>query len=117
MLGVTNGYVKLIGRYEALPGILKLPPELVTDGGNFNCVWREARIFHRMDDSRCGQKQHHDNQDGNDRPGQLHLVAAIDLRWLSAIVEFRPAMTTFRSGTANSFHGWVRSKTIPSMSR
>jgi hypothetical protein len=38
-------------------------------------------------------------------------------RWLLAIVEFSPAITTRRSGTANKVHGCALSKLGPSMPR
>jgi len=39
-----------------------------------------------VDHPRGRQKQHDDDQNRNDRPGELHLVAAVDLRRLSIVV-------------------------------
>ena len=78
--------MQLVCRYESLLRVLKLPPELVADGRNLGRAGREARVFDGVNHTRgCEKKDDHD-EDGDDGPGQFHLVAAVDLRRLAAVV-------------------------------
>ena len=78
--------MQLVGGYEALLRILKLPPELVADRRNLGRRRRETRVLNGMDHARGREEQHNHDQHGNDGPGQFHLVAAINLRRLSAVI-------------------------------
>lgn len=86
MPGIAYGHVKLVSGYESLLRILKLPPELVTDRCDLRRARRETRILNRMDNPRRRQEKHHHDENRDHGPSQLHLVAAVDLRWLVSVI-------------------------------
>ena len=78
--------MQFIGGYDAQFGIAKLPPELVADNGHVECGLGLGCVLDGEDHACRGKKQHYDDQHGDDGPGQLHLVAAVNLRRLAEIV-------------------------------
>jgi hypothetical protein len=63
-----------------------LPPELVSDGNHFN---RVGGLFSPLDAGNhpgCRHEQRHHNKDRNDGPRQFNLIAAVNLRGLSAVI-------------------------------
>ena len=67
-------------------GIAKFPPELVTDGSDFNGARRRHGLLNRMNNASGGEEKHQDDKDGNDGPGEFDLIAPIDLGRLAAII-------------------------------
>src|SRR6185503_3277545 len=63
-----------------------LPPELVPDHDDVEGILRLRRVLDARDHAGGRQKQRHDDQYGNDRPRELHLVAAVHLRRFGAVV-------------------------------
>jgi len=58
--------------------IPEFPPELVADRGNFDGASRLGSIFNEVDNARGSKKRHHHDQDRNQRPGRLDLIAAMN---------------------------------------
>jgi hypothetical protein len=66
--------------------IMNLPPPLMSDHADFERVGGQLRILHVGDRARRDQHQDEDDKNRDDRPRQLELVAAINLRRLFSIV-------------------------------
>src|SRR5882762_7025358 len=66
--------------------IPKFPPELMADDGDLDRPLGHAGILYGMDDARRSHEEDQHNEHGNYCPGDLDLVAAVNLRRLRAIV-------------------------------
>ncbi len=77
--------VQFIGGDHFERWISILPPELVPDDGDFNRVCRRLRILNAADYAGRRQEQDDDDENGNDRPGELQLRASIDLGGLLSL--------------------------------
>ena len=88
--GIAHRDVKLVGCNDSQLRIAKLPPVLVSDGGDLDGARGLRSILNGMEYSRRCQEQHDNNEDGNDRPGQLNLRASIDLGRLTAGIRRSP---------------------------
>src|SRR4030095_9215189 len=86
LLRIADGHVQLVCGHEAILGVPKLPPEMVPDNRHLNRARWSRGILHLVDDARRGQEEHHNDQHRNHCPGQLQLIAAINLRWFAAVV-------------------------------
>ena len=78
--------MQLIGRGDSQGRVADLPPPLVADDGDVEGTWRRLETLNAKDVSSRRQEQDDHNQDGHDRPGQLDLVAAIDLWGLTVSI-------------------------------
>src|SRR5580704_7577921 len=78
--------MKLVGGDNADSRVAKFPPKLMADCDYFNRSWRLRRILDGMDDAGGGEKKHQHDERGDHGPGEFHLIAAINLRRLAAIV-------------------------------
>src|SRR5580658_2146127 len=90
MSGVAHRDVQFVGGDDPHLGIAKLPPVLMSNNGDIYRARRFWSILNRMDYSRGGQEQDDDNQNWNDRPGQLNLRAPIHLSGLAAGIHCSP---------------------------
>src|SRR5664279_6001380 len=88
---IADRYMQLIRSDETLLRVLKLPPELVANRRDLGRAGRETGVFNGVNHARCRKEQHHHNDDRNDGPGEFHLVAAIDLCGLTAVILGTPA--------------------------
>ena len=77
----------------------------MADGGYFGRARRKAVVLHRMDNSRARQKQHHHNQDRDDGPGQLDLIAAVNLCRLATVIAGAPAEFHHRISKQAKYYG------------
>ena len=84
MTGIAHRDVQLVRRDDPQLRVAKLPPVLMSDGGDLDGASGFGSILNGVDHSRRGQEQHNNNQNGNDRPGQLNLRAPVDLGRLAA---------------------------------
>ena len=94
--GIAYRNMQFIRRDHAQGRITELPPELMADGDHFNRPRRLRSILDRMDHARRGEEKHQHDQHRNHSPGKFHLVAAINLRRLAAVVV--PAPAEFHNG-------------------
>src|SRR6266436_10217446 len=83
MVGIADGNVEFVRRDDTESRIPKLPPELVTNGGDFQSRDGFGSILDRVDHSRGSQKQNDYDQNRNDGPGQLDWGASIHLGGLT----------------------------------
>src|SRR5882762_456887 len=83
MVGIADGNMEFVRRDNPERRISKFPPELVTNGGNFQSRDGFGSILDRVDHSRGSQKQNDYDQNRNDGPGQLDLGASINLGGLT----------------------------------
>src|SRR5262245_38891710 len=91
MCSITDGNVQLVCCDDPEPWIPKLPPELMSNGGDLDSCRRLWSILDRMDHSCRSYKQHDHDQDRNDRPGQLNLSTPVHLGRLTVAVSGRTA--------------------------
>ena len=80
MRGSLTGTCSSFAVTTAEAGIAILPPELMADDGHVHRILGLGRGLGSQDDAGCAQEEHDHNENGNDRPGKLDLVAAVDLR-------------------------------------
>jgi hypothetical protein len=66
--------------------IAELPPPLVADDAHVQRVLRRHRVLDGDQGSGRDQEEHEDDQRRDDRPGELDLVAAVDLRRLAILI-------------------------------
>jgi len=86
MVCIADRDVQFVRGYDVQPWVAVLPPELMTDGDNLDGICRREGLLNVGNyPSRCHEQRHND-QDGNDSPGDLNLIATVHLRWLTAIV-------------------------------
>ena len=85
LLGADR-HMQLIGGREAVFWIVKFPPELMADDIDVEGGRRHLLILDGKENAGRGEKEDHDNQNGDHRPGQLDLGAAVDLGRLAVIV-------------------------------
>src|ERR1700745_2198135 len=76
---IAHRDVQLIGCNDPQLRVTKLPPELVPDGSDLDGARWLRSVLNRMEYSRRSQEQHHNDEDGNDRPGQLNLRTSVHL--------------------------------------
>src|SRR5271154_3061604 len=81
---IAHRYVQFVGGNDPQLRVSKLPPVLMSNNGDVYSVRRFWSILNRVDHSRGGQEQYNDNQNWNDRPGQLNLRASVHLSRLAA---------------------------------
>jgi len=91
MCRVAGRDVKLICGDHPKSWITKLPPELMTDGNDFDGFWRFLGLLDAMDYTSSSEKKYEHNEHRNYRPGELYLVAAVDWWRLTAVIIGAPA--------------------------
>lgn len=96
MRRIADGNVEFVGGDDTKSRITEFPPELMTDGGDLNGAGRRHSLLNRMDNASGGKEKNQNGEDGDNRPGQFHLIAAIDLGRFAAI--FRGAVTELPHG-------------------
>src|SRR5712675_3630754 len=84
MTGVAQRDVQFVGCNDSQLRISELPPVLMSNRGDLYSARRFWSILNRVDHSRRGQEQDNNNQNWNDRPGQLNLRASVHLSGLAA---------------------------------
>ena len=99
MLRVADRNVKFVGGDHTQFRIAIFPPILMADGDDFDGSRRLGGVLHGKNDARGGQEQDQNDQARNHGPGQLHLIAAIDLGRFAAVV--RVGLAEFRSGVGD----------------
>lgn len=85
VVGVANRNMEFIRSHDSKARITILPPELVSDGDDFDGILG-SRGLDAGDYSRRCHEQGHNNEDGDNGPGELHLVAAVHLGRFASIV-------------------------------
>src|SRR5579864_4565629 len=90
MTGIAHRDVQFVGGDDPKFWVAKLPPILMSNRGDLYSARRFWSILHRVNHSRSGQEQDNDNQNWNDRPGQLNLRASVDLSRLAAGIRCSP---------------------------
>src|ERR1700688_1319564 len=98
LTGITHRDVQFVRGDDPQSRISKLPPVLMSNRGDQYSVRRFWSVLNRVDYSRGGQKQNDDNQNWNDRPGQLNLGASVHLSRLAAGIRCSPAELNDRIG-------------------
>ena len=83
---VTYGQMQFICRYHAQTLITIFPPELVADGRNCDRIARGRCFLNEGNYSCCRHEQCDHDENGNDRPRQFHLTAAVNLGRFSTVV-------------------------------
>src|SRR6266566_7235753 len=90
MTGIAHRDVQFVSCDDPQSRISKLPPVLMSNRGVLYSARRFWSILNRVDYSRSGQEQDDDNQNWNDRPGQLNLRAPIYLSRLPSGIRRSP---------------------------
>src|ERR1700745_1161650 len=93
---VTYWHMQFICGYNTQIRVTILPPELVPDRRNCDRITRRWRFLNDGNHSCRRHEQCNDNENGDDRPCQFHLVAAVYLRRFSAIVT--PSLSELHNG-------------------
>ena len=83
---VLSGTCSSLAVVKAQFIVVKLPPELMADDIDIERRRRHLLILDGKKNARRGEEQDHNNQDGDHRPGQLDLGAAVDLGRLAVIL-------------------------------
>src|SRR5438309_9733346 len=83
---VAYGHMQFVGGDHAQIRVTILPPELVADRCNCDRVAGQWCFLNDGNHSCCRHEHCDDNENGNDRPCQFHLVAAVHLGRFSAVV-------------------------------
>ena len=91
MRGIADWNMQFVGSDNAKSRVTKFPPELMADGSHFDRPRGFGGILDGVDHARRGEEKHQHNEDRNHGPGELYLIAAINLRRLTAIVVSTPA--------------------------
>src|ERR1700757_1426543 len=86
MIGAAERNVNLVHRINALLRISKFPPVLVAYYCNLKGGAWLGRVLDSEDHARRREKDHDNDEDRNDSPGQLDLIASVDLRRLALLV-------------------------------
>src|SRR5579862_8202287 len=89
--GIAHRDVQLIRGNDPQLRVAKLPPVLVSDGGDLDGARGLGSILNGMENSRRSQEQHDNYEDGNDRPGQLNLRASVYLGGFATCIPGPPA--------------------------
>ena len=90
MGGIADRDVQLVCRDDSKRRVPKFPPELMADGDDFNRFRRLWSILDRVDYASGRKEQNQNDEYGQDRPGKLDLIAAVNWWRLAAII-VRPA--------------------------
>ena len=86
VVGVAHRNMEFIRSHDSERRVSVLPPELVSDGDDFDDILRSSGLLNAGNYSRRCHEQRHNNEDGDHGPGELHLVAAIHLGRFASIV-------------------------------
>src|SRR5580704_146876 len=86
MCRVASRDVKFVCSDHTKIWIAKLPPELMTDGNDFDGLWRLFGLLDAMDYTSSGQKKYEHDKHRNHRPGKLYLVAAVNRSGFEAVI-------------------------------
>jgi hypothetical protein len=71
---VADWHMQLVRGDNTQSRVAKFPPELVTDGDDFDCPSGFRSVLDGVDHARSGKEQHQHDQDGNHGPGELYLI-------------------------------------------
>ena len=99
MLRIADRNMKFVRGDHSQRRITIFPPILVADGHDFDRAGRFGRVLYGKNHARGGQEQNQNDQTRNHGPGQLHLIAAIDLRRFAAVINAAPPK--FRSSVGD----------------
>lgn len=72
--------MEFVGCNDTKFGVVIFPPELMADDCYVHRAWRLGNCFGDKDDARGGEKERDDDQNRYDGPGELDLIAAVNLR-------------------------------------
>ena len=86
---VADRNMNFIGRDDPKIRIVHFPPPLVTHHAHLDRIFGHLRVLDLANGSAGHQHEHHGDEDGNHRPRQLNVRAAVNLRRLSSIVVLR----------------------------
>jgi hypothetical protein len=87
--GAADRNVQLVGGDHVVVRVAELPPPLVADDAHVQRVGGRGGVLDRDQRARGDQEEDEDDEQRDDRPGQLDLVAAVDL-WRLAVLVARP---------------------------
>src|ERR1700729_1098864 len=88
MIVIANRHMQFVRGYDSESGIAILPPELMANGYNLDRIVGSHGLLHAGNHSRGRHKQRHNNEDWDDGPSELYLIAAVHLGRLTPIVIF-----------------------------
>ena len=71
--------MEFVGCNDTKFGVVIFPPELRADDCYVHRAWRFGNCFGDKDDARGGEKERDYDQNRYDGPGELDLIAAVDL--------------------------------------
>ena len=71
--------MKFVGGDDTEFGVAILPPELMADDGYVHSALRLGNCFGDKDDARGSEKERHHDENWDDGPGELDLIAAVNL--------------------------------------
>src|SRR5215813_2105636 len=83
---LTDRHVKLIGSDDAKLRVADFPPPLVADHRDVERAGGRGSALYIVSRARRGQKKYKDDENGDHRPGEFDLVAAVDLRRFAAFI-------------------------------
>jgi len=83
---ITYRHMQFICRYYTQILVTILPPELVANCRNRDRVAGRRCFLNEGNHSYCRHEQRDHNENGNDCPCQLHLVASVHLGRFSAVI-------------------------------
>src|SRR5580704_4707036 len=90
MGGIAARNVQFVCGDHSKRGVAKFPPELMADGDDFNRCRRLWSVFDRVDYASGRKEQNQNDEDGQNRPGKLDLIAAVNWGRLAAIIVGAP---------------------------
>jgi len=100
MSGIADGNMQLVRCNDAERRVSKLPPELVTDDGDFQSRGGFRSVLDRVNYSGGSQKQDDYDQNRNDGPGQLDLRTPVYLGRLA--LRIAAVLRNFTTAYVNS---------------
>ena len=86
MLRIADRNVQFIRSHDMQSRIAILPPKLMTDGDHFNRIARLRSLLDAANHPRRRHEQRHHDENRNDGPCQLYLIAAVNLWRLSTVI-------------------------------
>ena len=84
-ISIADRHMEFVGGDDAESGVAKLPPELVANSGDADCVCRGNGVLDRLNDAGSGEKENQNNKNGDYGPRQFYLITTVDLGRLEVI--------------------------------
>jgi hypothetical protein len=101
---LAHWHMQLIGSHHVQLGIAEFPPPLVSDDGDLQRVRGRAMVLDGRRDAGSGHHQYEDDQNRDHGPGDLNLIAAVNLSRLGAFAAATVAKADDGVGDQSRYH-------------